>query len=101
MAPPSYPTAASTTPGISRKADSTPQKHPAPKVAFSNDIASPKGFDAIRAIWLREVYDALAAARTARRVKTRIISRRYSGVNIDVVSGLATWAAISPTTCAW
>ena len=30
-----------------------------------------------------------AAARIARLVKTRIISRRYSGVNAEVVNGLA------------
>jgi predicted secreted acid phosphatase len=33
--PPSYPTAVAVTPGIAAKAASTPQKHPAPNVAFS------------------------------------------------------------------
>src|SRR5258707_13472076 len=37
----------------------------------------------------------LAAANTARLVKTRIISRRYSGVSADVVRGLAVRAAAS------
>src|SRR5579859_7071426 len=38
------------------------------------------------------------AASTARFANTRIISRRYSGVSADVVSGLAARAANSPTT---
>src|SRR5215472_10385199 len=41
-----------------------------------------------------------AAASTARLVNTRIISRRYSGVNADVVSGFAVFAARSPTAAA-
>ena len=42
----------------------------------------------------------LAAANTALFVNTRIISRRYSGVSADVVSGLAIFAARSPTSAA-
>ena len=43
---------------------------------------------------------ARAAASTARLAYTRMISRRYSGVSRDVVSGFANRAASSPTAAA-
>src|SRR6266571_4689261 len=45
-------------------------------------------------------HDPAAAASTARLAKTFMISRRYSGVSAEVVSGLAMRTASSPTSAA-
>src|SRR5207302_2345943 len=51
-------------------------------------------------LWKRDFDQEPAALTTARLANTLTISRRYSGVSAEVVSGLATRAASSPTTAA-